>query len=89
MPRAATTLAFLLCFLHPCMLTECNGQVADGYLRKWVTKNAQEMNSRLVPGAFQTLGWASSIRQSLDLAKKHDRLVFLFTLDGDLDSGRC
>ena len=89
MSRVAYVFVLLPFFLHPCMLTECNGQVADGYLQKWVTKNAKQINARLVPGPFQSMGWASSLHESLDLAKQHDRLVFLFTLDGDLDTGRC
>jgi hypothetical protein len=35
------------------------------------------------------IGWASDIRDALRLAKKHNRPVFLFTLDGRINIGRC
>jgi hypothetical protein len=35
------------------------------------------------------IGWARSILEARDLAREHDRPVFLFTLDGRMDTGRC
>lgn len=89
MPKSLSLAVLLLATIHQAMLPKCNGQVADGYIQRWVTKQAASMNRRLVPGPFRSMGWSTSLRESLDLAQKHERLVFLFTLDGDLDSGRC
>jgi hypothetical protein len=35
------------------------------------------------------IGWAGDIRDALRLAKEHNRPVFLFTLDGRINIGRC
>src|SRR5262249_18416091 len=35
------------------------------------------------------IGWVADIREALKLAKKHNRPVFLFTLDGRINIGRC
>ena len=35
------------------------------------------------------IGWSPDIRSALRLARQHDRLVFLFTMDGRFSIGRC
>ena len=67
----------------------CSGQVADSYLEKWLATRVQYLDSRLSQRTFDTIGWAGSIQESLNLARASQRPVFLFTLDGHMDSGRC
>ena len=38
---------------------------------------------------FDRIGWAADIRTALDLAARHSRPVFLFTMDGRVNLGRC
>lgn len=38
---------------------------------------------------FDSIGWAPDIRSALRLAREHDRPVFLFTMDGRVNTGRC
>ncbi len=38
---------------------------------------------------FDQIGWAADIRDALKLAKESNRPVFLFTLDGRMNIGRC
>jgi hypothetical protein len=38
---------------------------------------------------FDEIGWAPSILAAEALARKNDRPVFLFTYDGNIDTGRC
>ena len=38
---------------------------------------------------FDEIGWAPSILAAEEAAKKSNRLVFLFTYDGNIDTGRC
>jgi hypothetical protein len=64
-------------------------QVADGYLQRWVTKRTKQMKSSFQRGHFESMGWAPTIGAALELAEKHNRPVFLFTLDGHMNSGRC
>ena len=65
------------------------GQVADGYLETWLTTRTRQLDARMSERTFDSVGWANTIQGALDLAKQHARPVFLFTLDGHMDSGRC
>ena len=65
------------------------GQVADGYLDTWLRTRTTQLDARLSQRKFDSIGWASTIQGALDLAKRHARPVFLFTLDGHMDTGRC
>ena len=38
---------------------------------------------------FDRIGWAADLRTALRLAAEHDRPVFLFTMDGRVNLGRC
>ena len=38
---------------------------------------------------FDEIGWADDIRHALSLAKEHRRPLFLFTMDGRVNTGRC
>jgi hypothetical protein len=38
---------------------------------------------------FDQIGWAADIRAARKLAAKHDRPLFLFTMDGRVNLGRC
>ena len=38
---------------------------------------------------FDQIGWAEDIRSARKLAAKHGRPVFLFTMDGRVNLGRC
>ena len=84
--RKFATLALSLNLL---MLANCQAEVADGYVRTWVEKQFRQISGRFVRGSFAEIGWAESIQAAVETAKEHDRLVFLFTLDGKMDSGRC
>ena len=38
---------------------------------------------------FDRIGWAADLRTARRLAAEHDRPVFLFTMDGRVNTGRC
>ena len=38
---------------------------------------------------WEGIGWAKDLRAAEGLAKEHHRPVFLFTLDGKMNVGRC
>lgn len=65
------------------------GQLADGYLETWLPKRIQDLESRFSARPFDSVGWADTIVQAAELAKICDRPIFLFTLDGHMDTGRC
>lgn len=38
---------------------------------------------------FDLIGWAADVRSARKLAEESDRPVFLFTMDGRVNTGRC
>lgn len=38
---------------------------------------------------FDRIGWAADVRTALRLGREHDRPIFLFTMDGRVNTGRC
>ena len=38
---------------------------------------------------FDQIGWAEDVRTARRLAARHDRPLFLFTMDGRVNTGRC
>ncbi len=38
---------------------------------------------------FDEIGWAKDLRSAIELGKKHNRPIFLFTMDGRINTGRC
>ncbi len=71
------------------MLGKVNAEVADDYLLQWVGKHARKLNERFAVRPFEYIGWAKDIRTAQALAKEHDRPIFLFTLSGKMNTGRC
>ena len=55
----------------------------------WVDKKVADCAPKPEERRFDQTGWLTDIRSALDLAKKHDRPVFLFTHDGRMGLGRC
>lgn len=56
----------------------------DTWIRKRVAEIKESDNSE-----WRKIGWSESLREAEKSAKDEDRPVFLFTLDGNLDTGRC
>jgi hypothetical protein len=55
----------------------------------WVSKRVDEWQPKPSERKFDRIGWLTDIRAGLELAKKHDRPMFLFTHDGRMAIGRC
>lgn len=53
----------------------------DGRVAEWWPTPAEKR--------FDTIGWAADLRTARKLAAEHDRPVFLFTMDGRVNLGRC
>ena len=56
-------------------------EVVEGRLNDWWLKPDERR--------FDLIGWADDIRTAKQLAAEHDRPVFLFTMDGRVNTGRC
>jgi hypothetical protein len=62
---------------------------ADGEVAGWVDKKVAECSPKPEERRFDQTGWLTDIRSALELAKRHNRPVFLFTHDGRMGLGRC
>ena len=65
------------------------GQAADTDLAAKVDRRVETWQIKPEERPFDAIGWARDIRHARRLAAEHQRPVFLFTLDGRMDVGRC
>ena len=63
--------------------------VGDTELARWIDQRVEERQPPAADKRFDEIGWAHDIRTALALAKEHNRPVFLFTHDGQMNLGRC
>ena len=61
----------------------------DDKLVTAVEKRVHSLQPSRQERRFDEVGWAPDILAAEALAKEHRRPVFLFTYDGDIDTGRC
>ena len=55
----------------------------------WIEKRVDEWQAKPSERKFDQIGWLRDIRSALELGKKSDRPIFLFTHDGRMAIGRC
>ncbi len=63
--------------------------VGDGEVVAWVAKRVQERQPSAQDRRFDEIGWATDLRTAIRLGKEHNRPIFLFTMDGRINTGRC
>jgi hypothetical protein len=63
--------------------------VSDEEVVAWVAKQVEERQPSAEEKRFDEVGWAKDLRTALKLAMEHNRPVFLFTMDGRINTGRC
>ena len=61
----------------------------DDKLVEAVQKKVREIQPSREERRFDEVGWASSIVEARALSQKINRPVFLFTYNGNIDTGRC
>ena len=62
---------------------------ADDKVRTTVDARVAEWWPKADEKRFDQIGWAADLRTARNLAAEHDRPVFLFTMDGRVNTGRC
>jgi hypothetical protein len=62
---------------------------ADDRVRAKVDERVKEWWPKPGEKRFDEIGWAADIRAARKLAAEHGRPVFLFTMDGRVNLGRC
>ena len=55
----------------------------------WVRQRVMQWQPTAAEKRWEGIGWAAGLGDALRLAGKHHRPVFLFTLDGRMNVGRC
>jgi hypothetical protein len=55
----------------------------------WVAKRVAERQPAAAEKRFDKIGWARDLRTAIRLGTQHKRPVFLFTMDGRINTGRC
>ena len=60
----------------------------DGRDAKWVSQRLDQIKNS-APSGWRSIPWAASLSEARDRSEKEGRPVFLFTHDGDLETGRC
>jgi hypothetical protein len=65
------------------------GPLADDKVRSTVDERLDEWWPTADEKRFDTIGWAADLRAARKLAAENDRPVFLFTMDGRVNLGRC
>jgi hypothetical protein len=69
--------------------TACAAVAAAPRDPAWVEQRVQGWQPTERERRWEKIGWAQDIRTAMRLAKEHNRPVFLFTLDGRMNVGRC
>jgi hypothetical protein len=76
--------------MHSTGLWAASPPTSAADLAAWIEKRVQGWQPTRQERRFDDIGWAKDIRQALQLAKTHQRPVFLFTYDGESLAGyRC
>ena len=65
------------------------GPTADDKVRMTVDERVAEWWPTTAEKRFDTIGWATDLHTARKLAADNDRPVFLFTMDGRVNLGRC
>ena len=63
--------------------------VADQKVVSWVQSQVRKLEPSRTERRFDEIGWVSGLLNAEELARKHQRPIFLFTHDGDISTGRC
>jgi hypothetical protein len=64
-------------------------RTADERVRAVVDERVAQWWPKPDEKRFDQIGWVADIRTARKLAAKHNRPVFLFTMDGRVNLGRC
>jgi hypothetical protein len=69
--------------------TSAKDTIADSKLVRWVEKTVVDRQPPAADKRFDEIGWVTDIRTAIKLGKEHNRPIFLMTVDGRVNTGRC
>jgi hypothetical protein len=81
-------------FLPACLFVAAAGFGAEAFLKDdslvaSVQKKVREIQPTREEKRFDEIGWAPSIVAGRALSQKLNKPLFLFTYNGNIDTGRC
>jgi hypothetical protein len=65
------------------------GTISDDKVVRWVETTVAERQPRAEDKRFDEIAWVSDIRAAIKLAQEHHRPIYLLTVDGRVNTGRC
>ena len=69
--------------------TLAKDKISDAKVVRWVVKTVAERQPAAEDKRFDEIGWVTDIRTAIKLGKEHNRPIFLVTVDGRINTGRC
>ena len=85
--RAALILGLLLTGV---VATSCSlGTISDARVVRWVEQTVAERRPPAEDKRFDEIGWVTDIRTAIALGKEYNRPIFLLTVKGEINTGRC
>lgn len=63
--------------------------IPGGQVVSWTQTRVMEWQPKAGEHRFDEIGWAKDIRTARRLAQQSERPVFVFTMDGRINLGRC
>ncbi len=84
----------VLRFATGCVLAIAGAAAAENWLKddklvEAVQKKVREIQPSREEKRFEETGWVSSIVEARAISQKTNRPVFLFTYNGNINTGRC
>ena len=81
--------ASLLTAAEPATKAQTADPSDDQHLEEFITERIGDWWPTAEEKRFDEIGWAADLREARRLAREHDRPIFLFTMDGRVNTGRC
>jgi len=65
------------------------GTISDARVVRWVEQTVAERQPPAEDKRFDEIGWVTDIRTAIELGKEYNRPIFLLTVKGQINTGRC
>lgn len=94
-PRPSRILAILGALFGGLVATACatgpdgHGAISDANVVRWVQKAVAERLPTAYDKRFDEVAWVTDIRSAIQLGTEYNRPIFLLTVDGRINTGRC
>jgi hypothetical protein len=69
--------------------TLAKDRISDAKIVRWVEKTVAERQPPADDKRFDEIGWVTDIRTAITLGKENNRPIYLMTVDGQVNTGRC